>query len=274
MGGGLNGPVLALALAQGGLSSIVLDARPAEVQADPAFDGRAYALALGSRRMLEALGLWRGLAPRAQAISEIKISDGRAGEGAGRFWLHFDGDEIDEGPMGHILEDRYLRAALAAAVAAAPLVEARGGAAVVGQAVEPGGVAVTLADGERLRGALLVGLRRARQPGGAAGGHRGGAGATMGRRSLVCAVEHALPHGGIAHQFFMPQGPLAILPLPGEPLVDRLDRDDGAGGGDLGGWTRRAISPSSARGSGTSSARSGSRARAIPIRSGCRWRSG
>ena len=63
--------------------------------------------------MLAALGLWRGLADRAQAIEEIKISDGRAGEGPARLFLHFDGQEIDEGPMGHVLEDRYLRGALA-----------------------------------------------------------------------------------------------------------------------------------------------------------------
>jgi 2-octaprenyl-6-methoxyphenol hydroxylase len=32
---------------------------------------------------------------------------------------------------------------------------------------------------------------------------------------LVAAIEHEHPHNGTAHQFFMPPGPLAILPLPG-----------------------------------------------------------
>ncbi len=32
---------------------------------------------------------------------------------------------------------------------------------------------------------------------------------------LVCAIDHEKPHNGIAHQFFMPPGPLAILPLTG-----------------------------------------------------------
>ena len=36
-----------------------------------------------------------------------------------------------------------------------------------------------------------------------------------GQTALVCAINHELPHGGVAHQFFMPSGPLAILPLPG-----------------------------------------------------------
>ena len=125
VGGGLNGPLLALALAQGGLTSIVLDARSAETRAEPGFDGRAYALALGSRRLLAALGLWDALGARAQPIEAIRISDGRPGEGASRFFLHFDGQEIDEGPMGHILEDRHLRGALLAAIEAAPLVSHR-----------------------------------------------------------------------------------------------------------------------------------------------------
>ena len=36
-----------------------------------------------------------------------------------------------------------------------------------------------------------------------------------GQTALVCAIDHEKPHHGIAHQFFMPPGPLAILPLPG-----------------------------------------------------------
>jgi 2-octaprenyl-6-methoxyphenol hydroxylase len=36
-----------------------------------------------------------------------------------------------------------------------------------------------------------------------------------GQTALVCAIRHELPHHGIAHQFFMPPGPLAILPLTG-----------------------------------------------------------
>ena len=125
VGGGLNGPLLALALAQGGLTSVVLDAHSSEARAEPGFDGRSYALALASRRLLAALGLWDGLAARAQPIKAIKISDGRPSEGASRHFLHFDGQEIDEGPMGHILEDRYLRAGLLAAIDAAPLVTHR-----------------------------------------------------------------------------------------------------------------------------------------------------
>lgn len=214
VGGGLNGPVLALALAQVGYSSVVLDALAPATQADPGFDGRAYALALASKRMLAALGIWARIEESAQPILDIKVSDGRAGEGASPWFLQFDHHEIEEGPMGFMLEDRFLRRALAGAIAEQPLVQVIAPVRVVAQQIEPAAVAVTLEDGRALRGQVLVGCD-GRSSGVA---ERAGilrTGWDYAQTSLVCAVEHELPHHGVAHQFFMPAGPLAILPLPG-----------------------------------------------------------
>ena len=236
VGGGLNGPCLALSCAQAGISSIVLDALPEETHAAGDFDGRAYALALASVRMLGALGIWDKVADNAQPMLEIKASDGRAGDGAAPQFLHFDHAEIEEGPMGHMLEDRYLRRALLAVMKANPQITHRPGARVLAQDTS-GPVTVTLEGGEGLRGRLLVG----------ADGRRSGVAERAGikrtgwgydQTALVCAVDHALPHNGIAHQFFMPGGPLAILPLPGnrssivwsesEPRATTLARADDA----------------------------------------------
>lgn len=229
VGGGLNGLLLALALAQGGVRSTVLDAGPRALREDPEFDGRAYALAVGARRMLTALGLWRELEGQAQPILEIKISDGRAGEGASRFWLHFDHAEIEEGPMGHFLEDRYLRRALLDAVDASPLVTMLWEAPVTEQALLPGGIAVQLADGRRVAGRLLVGCD-GRGSGTAKRAGIGRVGWEYGQTGFVAALAHERPHHGIAHQFFMPEGPLAILPLPGNRSsivwTERTERAD------------------------------------------------
>ena len=214
VGGGLNGPLLALALASGGVRSVVLDAGPRARVEDPGFDGRAYALAVGARRMLGALGLWDALEPQAEAILEMKISDGRAGEGAAPFWLHFDHAEIEEGPMGHFLEDRFLRRALLDAAEASERVVLEWQAPVVSQTARPGGIEVTLADGRRIAGRVLVGCD-GRASGTASRAGIGRIGWGYGQTALVAAVAHARPHRGIAHQFFMPEGPLAILPLPG-----------------------------------------------------------
>ena len=51
VGGGLVGPTLALALASAGMTSVVIDREPERVLTDPGFDGRAYALALSTRRV-------------------------------------------------------------------------------------------------------------------------------------------------------------------------------------------------------------------------------
>ena len=213
VGGGLNGPALALALAQTGLSSIVIDALPEDVRSGAGFDGRSYALALASVRMMRALGLWDDLADHAQPILEIKASDGRAGEGAAPFFLHFDHTELEEGPMGHMIEDRYLRRTLLDAMAAEPRITHRPGTRVVAQDTT-GPATVTLEDCTTLTGRLLIGAD-GRQSGTAARAWIKRTGWDYGQTALVCAIGHELPHNGIAHQFFMPPGPLAILPLPG-----------------------------------------------------------
>ncbi|MBC7180609.1 MAG: FAD-dependent monooxygenase [Roseovarius sp.] len=214
VGGGLNGPALALAAAEAGLSSTVIDALPEPTRKNAAFDGRAYALALASVRLLQNLGIWHRVAENAQPMLEIKVSDGRAGEGPSPFFLHFDHAEIEEGPMGHMLEDRYLRRALIEAMAEQPLITQVSNDTVMAQESDATGVTVTLASGKTLRGRLLIGADgRASGTAARAGIRRTGWG--YGQTALVAAIEHELPHHGIAHQFFMPPGPLAILPLPG-----------------------------------------------------------
>ncbi|UWQ22964.1 UbiH/UbiF/VisC/COQ6 family ubiquinone biosynthesis hydroxylase [Jannaschia sp. W003] len=212
VGGGLNGPLAALALARAGMRCTLLDAgaRPER----GAFDGRAYALALSSVRMLRALGVWERLED-PEPIRAIRASDGRAGEGASPLHLRFDAEAIGEPSMGHMAEDRHLRHALLAACDAEGGVTMRFGARVVAQAPEPAGIAVTLEGGESLRASLLVGCD------GRASGVALRAGLRRTRKdyrqtALTCAVAHERPHGGVAHQLFLPAGPLAILPLAGD----------------------------------------------------------
>ncbi len=214
VGGGLNGPALALALAQGGLGVTVIDARPAPSRTRRGFDGRAYALAIASRRLLSVLGVWDRVADKVQPILRIKASDGRPGGGASPFFLTFDAAEIEEGPMGFLLEDRFLYAAFLEAMDAEPRITLLSGENVVAQEITATSASVTLASGRRLSGRALVGCDgRASGTATRAGIPRTGWG--YGQTALVTAIEHEKPHEGIAHQFFMPEGPLAILPLPG-----------------------------------------------------------
>lgn len=217
-GGGLNGPALALALAQGGLRVTVVDSRPAPARAEAGFDGRAYALALASQRLLAITGVWPRIAAH-QPILKIKASDGVAGQGPSPFFLGFDSAELEEGPMGFMVEDRHLYAAFLAAMQEDPRITLMSGETVVAQAADAQRITVTLASGtlasgQQLSARLLVGCD-GRQSGTAAraGIRRSGWG--YGQTALVTAIRHEKHHQGTAQQFFMPAGPLAILPLAG-----------------------------------------------------------
>jgi 2-octaprenyl-6-methoxyphenol hydroxylase len=73
-------------------------------------------------------------------------------------------------------------------------------------------VTVTLRSGRRIAAALLV----AAEGRGSATARRAGIvwrGWSYGQTALVATVAHERPHGGVAHQLFLPGGPLAILPL-------------------------------------------------------------
>jgi len=220
-GGGLVGQTLALALDQAGLSVIVIDAaKPAETLA-PAFDGRAFAIAFASYRMWRALGLGDELDQVAQSIEQIMVTDGRLG-GRGRqggpspLHLHFDRAELTDSdePLGLMLEARHVRMALDRGVKARSSIRMIQPMSVTDIARDPAGVTVTLANGETLRAPLLVG----------ADGRRSFVRQAVGIRTIawdypvtaiVATIAHEEQHGAVAHEYFLPNGPFAILPLKG-----------------------------------------------------------
>lgn len=221
-GGGLVGQTLALALDQAGLSVLVIDAsKPSDTLA-PAFDGRAFAIAFASYRMWRALGLGDDLDQVAQPIEQIMVTDGRLGAGARKggaslLHLHFDRAELHdhEGPLGLMLEARHVRMALDNAVKARPSIKMIQPMSVSAIERDPAGVTATLADGKKYRAPLLVG----------ADGRRSFVRPALGIRTIgwdypvtaiVATIQHEKPHDAVAHEFFLPNGPFAILPLKGE----------------------------------------------------------
>ncbi len=213
VGGGLNGTTLALACARAGLTVTLVEPRPADLRADDRFDGRSYALALASARLLMAVGLWPALRDHAQPIEGIRVADGRPGERPSALALAFDAAEIEDRPMGYMVEDRHLRRALLGAVAAEPRIVAVT-ARVEAQAVDDTGAEVRLSTGHAERARVIVGAD-GRGSGTAARAGIRTMGWSYGQTALVCALDHDRPHGGIARQVFLPAGPLAVLPLTG-----------------------------------------------------------
>ena len=214
VGGGLIGSALAIALSSIGFDVTVVDRQSNKLTKSQNFDGRAYALSHASIRMLKVLGIWNYFKENAQPILDIKVSDGRVGEGASDWFLHFDHQELEEGPMGHLIEDRYIREALKTDIEMSKQIKYIYNAEVISQNVKDTGVSLNLSDGQALRAQLLVGCD-GRNSKIAHWSNISHVGWNYNQTALVCALSHEKQHFGVAHQFFNPAGPLAILPLKG-----------------------------------------------------------
>jgi len=211
-GGGMVGLTLSLALAGGGLKVIVADPLPAEAALDARFDGRVSALSYSSVRMMQALGLWDDLAPDAQPINDILVTDAALGGKPSPFSLHFDSSEIGQ-PMGHIAENRHIRRALFAGAAREPNVTSAV-AAMTNLENVPGGILAMLSNGDTVEARLAVAADGRESP----MRERMGIGTiqwSYPQWGIVATVEHEHPHNGTAYEHFLPSGPFAILPMTG-----------------------------------------------------------
>lgn len=218
-GAGMAGATFALALAQGGLKVVLVDPQPFDLQLAPTFDGRSTAIAFSTFRMLDALGVGEALRPHACRMDRILVTDGRrpgaAARSAASAFLRFDADEIGDRnggePLGYMVENRRIRMALAEAVSAAGI-EVRAPASVAAVEVDAGVSRVTLADGAVITAPLTVGAEgRGSLVRKAAGIDTVGWG--YGQSGVVATVSLGRDHGNVAHEYFLPSGPFAILPL-------------------------------------------------------------
>ena len=207
LGGGLVGMTTALAAAQAGFSSHVVDAAdPAELVAE-GFDGRASAISTASWNLITNIGLADRLAPLGCAISAIAVTDGMQ---PGRIDFQ---PGPDDGALGLMYRNRDLRLALFEAAREQKLIAWHAPAKVVRRERGEHGVAATLADGTRLEAALMIAAEGRRSP------TREEAGLNLAHwnyhhRALIAGLVHERPHDGVAWEIFYPAGPFALLPLP------------------------------------------------------------
>jgi 2-octaprenyl-6-methoxyphenol hydroxylase len=212
-GGGMVGLCLALALAKGGLNTVLIEPSPEAAMTDPKFDGRVSALAFAAVRMLGVLGVWDGLGPKAQPIHDILVSDAGLGKKPSPFSLHFDHRDIGS-PLGAIVENRDIRAALFEAVKAEPRIRLVMGARVTSIAVSKADARLTLSGGEALSVTLAVAADGRDSPLRDAM-HIPTVGWEYPQTGIVTTVAHERPHNGVAYEHFLPSGPFAILPMTG-----------------------------------------------------------
>jgi 2-octaprenyl-6-methoxyphenol hydroxylase len=221
-GAGPTGLAMALALThmlEDDVSVALVDRGPAPAQpaaqAAPA-DPRAWALSNASKRFLEALGIWREVVPEAQPVTEIDITDSSLEAGVRPVLLHYENTTEEGEPAAWIVPNGALLAALRKAVSAKSpaVVTELSGAGVAGLGSSVAGRRVTLADGRSIDAELVIAAD------GRASALRKLAGIKTVRVDhdqvgIVTTVSFERSHGGKAVQHFLPGGPFAILPLPG-----------------------------------------------------------
>lgn len=208
-GGGMVGMTLALALGRAGLEVAVLDRQMPDLTLDPAFDGRASAIAFAGVRLFQGIGLWPYLENHAEPITDIRVSDKDS-----LLYLHFDHEDLGQGPLGMMLENRHLRLGLAQAAAATPQVRIHAPDEIATLDRGSSGVTAHLKSGRILKAPLIVAAE------GRQSTIRDAAGIRIHQWSysqagIVATIHHEQPHRGIAHERFLPAGPFAILPLNG-----------------------------------------------------------
>ncbi len=214
-GGGFAGRALALALAKlapQGFRIALIDTETA--QASGADDARALALTAATRNLLAALDLWEPLAPSAQAIEAIEITDSSLNAALRPHFLGFDTELKHDGAMAYIVEHGVLSRVLAGAVARTEAIEIFAPDTVADYAADAFKVTARLGSGKTIEASLLVAAdgKRSRLR------ERAGikcVGWSYPQIGIVTTVAHARAHHGKAVQHFLPSGPFAMLPLPG-----------------------------------------------------------
>lgn len=221
IGGGLAGGLAALALAREKFTVALIDSEEPAAMQDAAFDGRTTALAYAAARVFRRLGLWASIADDAAPILDILVTDGRrAGPGrkgaVSSFHLHFDSRELGgDDPLGYIVENRLLRRAIYAALAGETGVTLLAPARRIRTECGKADAAITLADGRRVRAALVVAADGRHSPSRADAAIRVNAW-TYPQTGIVATIAHERPHDGVAQELFLPSGPFAILPMTGD----------------------------------------------------------
>ncbi len=211
-GGGYVGLSVAVAVKDAAphLDVTLVDAAP-EVALSK--DERASAIAAAASRMLDRLGLWKGLLKDAQPITEMIVTDSSTADPVRPVFLTFgDVTKEENEPFAHMVPNKSLVGALRKKAKALGI-EILHGETVADFKTDDPTTTIVLGSGTTIDTRLLVAADGVRS------GLRDLAGIktvewTYDQMGLVTTVAHERPHEGRAEEHFLPGGPFAVLPLP------------------------------------------------------------
>ena len=207
VGGGPVGLTAAIALAAGGIQTVLVGKRPARP------DNRTTALLAGSVTALSTLGVWQLCAERAAPLKTMRIVDD-----TGRLWrapeVKFEAGEIELAAFGYNIENRHLVAALeqhARTFHNLSMIEDE----VATVVTNDDAVTVALKSGTQLQAPLVIGAD------GRSSLSRTAAGIGVDEReypqvALTVCIKHSRPHHDTSTEFHTASGPFTLVPLPGQ----------------------------------------------------------
>jgi 2-polyprenylphenol 6-hydroxylase len=213
VGGGMVGLAAAALLAKekrlAGWRIAMVEPAASRPPTDGVVDLRVSALSRASQRILDAAGAWPAIGPHACPYSRMVVWDSASSPDA-RDALCFDAAESGEPDLGHITENLRVQWAQAESPALRGVTQLRAGLRAL--EFETDSVKVMLDDGRRIAAGLVIGAdggqSRTRELCGISR-----AGWTYGQTAVVAHLRTDRPHSNTAWQRFLPDGPIAFLPL-------------------------------------------------------------
>jgi len=217
VGAGMVGASLSLLLQRAidqGLKVALIDEHEIKAQGaqQPSFDDRTTALSLGTKRILDQLGIWHLAASQACAIEHIQVS--QQGQ-FGRVRLHAQDERVDalgyvvpNRAIGHMLSTGLLQQAQLTRFTPASVsgyVMTEKGACLTleyqGETLNIDGALLVLADGVTSKGCEQLGIAQAKYD--------------YQQKAVVCNISLDRQHEQWAYERFTLGGPLALLPIQG-----------------------------------------------------------
>lgn len=214
-GGGMVGLALALLLATNpALSIIVLEAKAESDEFTPEqYHHRVSALSLSSVRILQSIDVWSAMQTRrVSPFNAIKVWDAKA-----KSDLTFNSQDIAESVLGYIVENNVTQLSLREKVLSTKNIRYLSPATLTAMQQTPQQIILSTKEHGEITAKLAIAAD------GANSWLRKAAGISVSAESyeqeaVVASVITTLPHHKIARQVFLPDGPLAFLPLQSETM--------------------------------------------------------
>ena len=212
-GGGIAGLIAAASFADLGMSVVLADpsSPPQTAEADGS-DLRSTAYLKPACELLERIGLWSDLLPRATPLETLRVIDSAGDPPVATTVRAFEARDLGEPAFGWNLPNWLTRKLLAEKLVSSPLVDLRFGTGFADILTRDREALVTLTDSSRLRARLAIAADGRASPLREAKGI-GVETTRYGQKALAFVVSHDLPHDNVSTEIYLSGGAFTLVPL-------------------------------------------------------------